>query len=106
MIKNIAYIIIYLSEENAFNSIKNISLFINTRNRCVSTFEKKYIPCTSAVHMPFKNAVMYILLYGTAESYYLQKALDKDCKVPTKRVWHPTHNKTSYYSELNERLIR
>lgn len=75
------------------------------KEQVFSTFEKKNIPYTSAVHMPFKNAVIYILLYGTAESYCLQKALDKDCKVPTKRVWHPTRNKTSYYnSELNERL--
>jgi len=33
--------------------------------------------------MPFKNAVVYILLYGTAERYYFQKTLDKDCTVPT-----------------------
>jgi hypothetical protein len=43
---------------------------------------RKKLPYTSAVHMPFKNAVMYILLYGTAECYYLQKTLDKDCNVP------------------------
>jgi len=34
---------------------------------------RKKIPYTSAVHMPFKNAVVYILLYGTAECYYFQK---------------------------------
>lgn len=44
---------------------------------------RKKIPYTSAVHMPFKNAVVYILLYGTAECYYFQKTLDKDFIIPT-----------------------
>jgi len=63
---------------------------------------RKKIPYTSAVHMPFKNAVMYILLYGTAECYYFQKTLDKDCTVPTICM---AYNKTPYRG-VNERLKR
>ena len=56
---------LYILEEHIFNLITNISFFINTRNNGL----KKIIPYFSAVHMPFKNAVVYILLYGTAECY-------------------------------------
>lgn len=103
---NIAYFIYpSLSEENALNSIKNISLFINTRNRCFQPLRKKIYPilqqctCLSKTQLStsFYTALLKVIICKKPSTKIVKFLLNA---YGTRRIT----KKFYYNSELNERL--